>query len=228
MFDLVGRDLFPADWVERLHGFHPSFTTFNVYLGLSRDVFGERDLPHELFVMPGYDVVGAGMASLAGDWAHAGIALTDYTRIDPGCAPPGEGVVVISAAVGWDYANTWGTGGDLVDYHSNPGYLAAKERVADELVARADAALPGLAEAIRVREAATPLTNFTYTHNPFGVVVGYQNTIDTLGWLRHQCATPIPNLFLAGAWTNIGGQNLAIESGLVAAKAALKTSMPVR
>jgi prolycopene isomerase len=123
--------------------------------------------------------------------------------------------------VDWNYADVWGTGGDLAGYHENPAYLAVKERVADELVALADASVPGLAGAVGFREASTPLTNFAYTHNPLGAIEGYENTPANsgLGWLPQ--TTPIHNLFLAGAWTNGGGQNPAIQSGRSAAELAL-------
>ncbi len=228
-FDLVGRDHFPAGWVSRMEGTRPSMTTFSLYLGLNRDVFAEQALPHELFVMPGYDAVAAGMASVSADWAHAGMAIADYTQVDPGCAPPGGGVAVITAGVAWAYSDVWGTGGDLRGYHDNPRYLAVKERVAQEILARVDTAVPGLAEAVRFMEAATPLTNLRYTGNPSGAIVGYQNTAGDprLSQLLPQVTTPIENLFLAGAWTNTGGQNPAIESGMDAARAALEAHVQV-
>ena len=229
-FDLVGREHFPPYWVEQLEAARPSMTTFNLYLGLDRDIFAEQGLPHELFVMPGYDALAAGMASAGADWPHACMAISDYTRVDPGCAPRGGAVVVISAGVTWDYADVWGTGGDLRGYHDNPRYVTVKERVAREILDRADTAVPGLAAAVEFSEAATPLTNFRYTSNPSGAIVGYQNTAGDprLSRLLPQVTTPIENLFLAGAWTNTGGQNPAIESGMDAAGAALKARLLVR
>ena len=77
---------------------------------------------------------------------------------------------------------------------------------------------PDWPDAIRYREASTPLTNFHYTRNPRGAIEGYENTPANsgLGWLPHE--TPITNLFLAGAWTNSGGMNPAISSGMEAAQ----------
>ena len=110
----------------------------------------------------------------------------------------------------------------MTDYHHNPRYLQIKKQAADALIARADAAVPGLANAIEFREAATPLTNFRYTRNPRGAIEGYENSPENsgLGWLPQE--TPIRNLFLAGAWTNTGGQNPAIASGAAAARQAMQ------
>ena len=229
MLGLVGRERLPEEYVGRVAAPTPSYTTFAVYLGLGRDLLAEQGLPHELFLDPSLDPDETWQASLRGDWSHASLLVSDYTHVDPGCAPAGHAVAVLTTVARWDYEDTWGTGGDLVNYHQNPRYLRLKEQVADALVARAAQEVPGLAEAIRHREASTPLTNFHYTRNPQGAIEGYENTAvnSGLGWLSHR--TPVPNLFLAGAWTNSGGMNPAMGSGVAAARQALaETQATVR
>ena len=222
MLEMIGRDHLPGDYAVQVADPAPSYTVFNVYLGLNRDVFAEQGLPHELFLTSSYSAEESQAAARRGDWEKADLSVTDYTRVDPGCAPPGYAVAVLATEASWDYANTWGTGGDLPGYHENPRYLQIKEQVADALVARAAAAVPGLADAIDHREASTPLTNFRYTRNPRGAIEGYENSPENsgLGWLPQE--TPIRNLFLAGAWTNTGGQNPAIVSGAAAARLAMQ------
>ena len=166
MLELVGREHLPSEYVTRVERPQPSYTTFAVYLGLSRDVFAEHGLPHEVFIYDGYDQDAAWDAAFRGDWSRAALTITDYTHVDPGCAPAGWGNVVITAAAPWDYEDVWGTAGDLTHYHSNPRYLELKERVADLLVARAEDHVPGLVAATRHGEASSPLTNFEYTRNP--------------------------------------------------------------
>lgn len=221
MLDLVGREHLPAEYAARVASPAPSYSTVGVYLGLDRDIFAEQQLDHELFLAGSYDPAQSWQACLSGDWEHAVISVTDYTSVDPGCAPRGHAAVVLFTAAGWDYEDTWGTGGNLAGYHSNPRYLQLKERVADALVARAARELPGLDAAIRYLEASTPLTNFDYTLNPHGAIEGYENTAANtgLGWLPQE--TPVPNLFLAGAWTNSGGMNAAMASGARAAQMAM-------
>jgi len=222
MLEMVGRDRLPGDYAARVADPAPSYTVFSVYLGLNRDVFAELRLPHELFLAGSYSADESWRAACRGDWEKACLGVTDYTQVDPGCAPPGHAAVVLSTVASWDYQSTWGTGGDLSDYHENPRYLRVKKQVADALIACADAAVPGLADAIEFREAATPLTYFRYTRNPRGAIEGYENSPENsgLGWLPQE--TPIRNLFLAGAWTNTGGQNPAITSGAAAARLAMQ------
>ena len=221
MLDLVGRARLPREYVDRVERPTPSYTTFSVYLGLGRDVFSENDLGHELFLDPTLDADATWQAGQRGDWDNTSLVVTDYTRVDPGCAPEGHAVAVLTTVAPWDYEDTWGTGGDLLNYHQNPRYLELKERVGGELIARAAEEVPGLADAIRYGEASTPLTNFHYTRNPKGAIEGFENTPSNsgLGWLSHE--TPVPNLFLAGAWTNSGGMNPAMGSGLSAARRAM-------
>lgn len=228
LLQMIGRRHLPAEYVQRLERPATSYTTFAVYLGLDRDVLAEHALPHEVFLFPTYDHDAGQQAALDGAWDDTGLMVTDYTRVDPGCAPEGHAVIVLSAEASWDYDDTWGTGGDLDHYHVNPRYLAIKEKVTEAVLRRADAALPGLTDAIRYHESSTPLTNYGYTRNPGGAIEGYENTPANsgLGWLPQ--ATPIPNLFLAGAWTNAGGQNPAIESGVSAARLALQVPRRLR
>ncbi len=222
MLEMVGRDHLPAGYAARVSGPVSSLTLFNVYLGLNRDVFAEQGLPHELFYRGSFSTEESQAAAHRGDWQKASVGITDYTRVDPGCAPPGHAAVVLATVASWDYGDTWGTGGDLTGYQQNPRYLQIKQQVADALIACADAALPGLADAIEFREASTPLTKFRYTRNPRGAIEGYENSPENSGLGRLPQETPIRNLFLAGAWTNSGGQNPAIGSGAAAARLALQ------
>lgn len=224
MLELLGRQHLPADYLERVEKPSPSYTTFSVYLGLDRDVLGGHGLGHELFLNASWDADEAWQAAQSGDWDRTALSVTDYTAVDPGCAPPGHAAVVLTTVASWDYQNVWGTGGDLAGYHDNAVYVRIKEQVADALVRRAAAELPGLAEAVQYREASTPLTNFHYTRNPLGAIEGYENSPANsgLGWLPDE--TPIANLFLVGAWTNSGGMNPAMTSGAATAQRILGRS----
>jgi prolycopene isomerase len=228
MLDLVGRGRLEAEYLDKVERPTPSYTTFAVYLGLDRDLFAEHGLGHELFVDPALDADEAWQAAQRGDWARTALSVTDYTHVDPGCAPVGHAVAVLTTVAPWDHADVWGTGGNLVDYHDNPRYLELKERAADALVARAAEVVPGLVDAIRHREASTPLTNYHYTRNPRVAIEGYENSpLNTgLGWLPHE--TPVTNLLLAGAWTSSGGMNAAMASGRAAARRALQGAPTVR
>lgn len=58
---------------------------------------------------------------------------------------------------------------------------------------------------IEVREAATPLTNWRYTGNTHGAIYGFEQSMENAFMNRIDNRTPIPGLYLAGAWGNPGG-----------------------
>jgi prolycopene isomerase len=213
---LVGPEPLPAEYLATIHTLPVAASNVSVYLGLDRDVFAAHRLPHEVFLLAGDDQEVAYSAGLVGDWDRAGMIATDYTALDPGCCPAGSGVVVLTVMAGWDYADTWGSGGDLTSRTAE--YAAIKNRVADALVARADRAIPGLADAVQVREIATPLTNQRYTLNPGGAWAGFEIGPARRGPMTLGVRTPLPNLALVGAWTGYHGQMPALGSGLAAAR----------
>ena len=88
--------------------------------------------------------------------------------------------------------------------------------MADVLIQRAEQVLlPGLSQAIAVKEIGTPLTNVCYTGHQRGAIYGWDQTVNNSGSTRVGHATPIKNLYLAGAWSRPGhGYAAVIPSGL--------------
>ena len=88
--------------------------------------------------------------------------------------------------------------------------------MAQTLIQKAEEALlPGLSGAIEVIEIGTPLTNVRYTSNYRGAIYGWDQTVNNSGSRRVGHATPIKNLYLAGAWSRPGhGYGAVIPSGL--------------
>lgn len=213
---MVGPERLPAEYLASIDALPVAASTVSVYLGLNRDVFAAHGLPHEVFLFASDDQEVAYSAGLSGDWDRAGVIATDYTALDPGCCPAGNGVVVLTAMAAWDYADTWGTGGDAASRTAE--YAAVKDRVADALIARADMAIPGLADAVQIREIATPLTNQRYTLNPGGSWAGFESRPARHGPTALGMRTPLPNVVLAGAWTGHCGQIPALGSGVAAAQ----------
>ena len=65
--------------------------------------------------------------------------------------------------------------------------------------------IPNLREHIEVLEVATPITLQRYTANSNGSFIGWEMTPNQMMLNQLSQETPIPNLFLAGAWTMPGG-----------------------
>ena len=82
---------------------------------------------------------------------------------------------------------------------------------------------PNLREHIETVEAATPLTYYHYSKSLNGAIYGYKQDLLDSPMLRLNSKGPIPGLYFAGAWVNLGGgYSTSITSGRMAASMYLE------
>jgi phytoene desaturase len=218
---LLPEHLTEGSWSTDVRSEMPALASLVVYLGLDKDVAVEGWNHHEFFDMVGYDLDAEYEQIVSGEFAEAGMIISNYTVVDPGCAPEGGSVIALTVLAPWNYKDVWGTGGDLESYSDSEQYREIKEEVADVLIDRAARRIPGLRESIVVRKVSTPLTNVRYVMQPEGSLYGREQTVMSQ-MNRRKPTTPIENLFLAGAWIGGGGMTLAVGSGRSAASAAAR------
>ncbi|NJD10787.1 MAG: NAD(P)/FAD-dependent oxidoreductase [Gemmatimonadetes bacterium] len=191
-----------------------SLSSFQVFLGLKRDLVGELSLTDsEIFIETDYDPEAAYARALAGAVEHGGVSVTLYDAIYRGYSPPGKNTINLLSLQGygpWEQFEADYRAGRKAEYNR------AKQRMADVLIRKAEQALlPGLADAIEVKEIGTPLTNVRYTGHHRGAIYGWDQTVNNSGPTRVGHATPIAGLYLAGAWSRPGhGYGAVIPSGL--------------
>lgn len=202
-----------AEYEAMWERYSVSLSSFQVFLGLKDDLVGKLSLTDsEIFVEPGYDPEASYAHALSGDVEHAGVSITLYDAIDRGYSPPGKNTINLMALQGYDPWEPY-----EADYLAGrkTAYNQAKHRMADVLIQRAEAILPGLSGAIEVKEIGTPLTNVRYTGHHRGAIYGWDQTVNNSGGSRVGHATPIRNLYMAGAWSRPGhGYAAVIPSGL--------------
>ncbi|MCA9934268.1 MAG: NAD(P)/FAD-dependent oxidoreductase [Ardenticatenaceae bacterium] len=222
LLKFVGKEHLPASYASKVADALAKSATGSlvVYLGLERDLLAEGWPHHELFLVETYDVEKDYEAMQNGRFEQTGIIISHYNQADPGCAPEGGSVVTLTTLAPWDYANQWGTGGNLEKYGQNPQYLELKQAAGEALIDRAEAVIPGLRDAIKYVEIGTPLTNYRYSLNPGGSIYGSEQSVENMYLNRLSEKTPIPNLLLAGAWVNGGGMSAALLSGRSVAQRA--------
>ena len=202
------------DYLARLEKLSVSLSSFQVFLGLKRDLVRELGVTDtEIFYDPGYDIEASYQAMRNADLSNPGFCVTLYDNLYPEYSPKGKNTINLVVLQGYEHWKPF-----EADYWkgNKRAYRAEKERLASLLIRQAEKViLPGLAKAIEVKEIGTPLTNVRYTGNYRGAVYGWDQTLDNSGARRLPHTTPIKNLYLAGAWTTPGhGYGAVIPSGL--------------
>ncbi len=206
---MMNEDEFLKDYLAKMDTYSVSLSSFQVFLGLKKDLIGEVGIPDtEIFCAAGYDPEAEFKAALEAkvDGETFGVTLYDniyreYTS--ERFSPEGKNTLSIIMLQGYDYWKEYEE-----DYFKGEKteYRKEKERMADILIAGVEKKLlPGLSDAIEVREVGTPLTNVRYTGNYRGAIYGWDQTLDNANPNRMPHETPIENLFLSGAWTKPGG-----------------------
>ena len=213
LLKFVGKENLPKQYAGQVESAAPSLSNFVVYLGLNRNLKSEGWKHHELFLSESYDIDSDYQAALDGKFNLTSISITNYDQVDASCAPETGSVLSIFSLADWKTDNQWGTGGALEKYSDNPQYNELKEAAAEMLLDRVEKVIPGVRASIKYKEIATPITNWRYSRNVGGAIYGTEQTVENMYSGRLSARTPIPNLFLTGAWTFGGGMSAALMSG---------------
>lgn len=205
---------FLKKYLARMDTFTTSLSSFQIWLGLKQDLVREVGIEDtEVFFYPGYDVEADYQNQMEARVESGGFGLTLYDNLYPEYSPKGKNTLNIIFLQGYDPWKKY-----EADYFkgNKDAYRAEKERMADILIQQVEKTLmPGLSQAIEVKEIATPLTNVRFTSNYRGAIYGWDQTVANSMPRRLGHTTPIKNLYLSGAWTQPGGgYGACLPSGL--------------
>lgn len=218
LFQMVGKEYLPPDYVKRVENMKVGLSCFQVYMGVDKDY--REYFPggaHEIFENVTYDQAENFAMFRKGDPEHSPFAILNYSMVDPKVAPAGKNVIVITAILPYDWQNGW------YEKESYKKYKELKDQTGMVFVKRAEKYLPELSKHIEVFEVGSPRTMEHFTLNPGGTIFGWDNTLDQSLMKRLPQETPVKNLFLAGAWTfPAGGQSAVLVSGIMAADKIIK------
>ncbi len=211
---MTGEEAYLSACLDQLDHYSVSLSSLQIFLGLKEDLVGKLGIKDsEIFYETGYNMEERYVAAQRGDLANGGYALTLYDNVYKGYSPSGKNTINIITFTGYDHWKKY-----EAEYFNGDkdAYRKDKERLADILIEKVEKTLmPGLSGAIEVKEIGTPLTNVRYTSNYCGAIYGLDQTVDNSGPSRLGHATPIANLYLAGAWTKPGhGYGTVLASGL--------------
>lgn len=213
-FNLVGKEYLPKGFVHKIRQMEPSISIAQVYLGLNRNLKDLGFIDYEIFYNPHYDI-NRQFAACSQEFniRDALFCLTLYSNIDPDAAPKGKFGMGITF---FSYYDSWAK-------LTREQYLQEKKRVSQELIKASEKIIPNLSTYIEKVEMATPLTMERYTGNYKGAVYGWSQIPSQSGMNRLSNKTPIKNLYLASAWTRMGGGiSMVLYSGEQAAEVILR------
>jgi len=212
--EMIEDQALAGNYLAECRKYSVSLSCFQVFLGLKTDLIKNAGIPDsEIFFERSYDPEAGYTGAVNADVEHGGYGLTLYDNIFEGYSPAGKNTINILTLQGYDHWEQFAK-----DYFAGEklAYRKEKERMAEVLIQMVEKTLlPGLSSAIEVKEIGTPLTNIRYTGHHRGAIYGWDQTVNNSGSQRIGHATPVKNLWLAGAWSKPGhGYGAVIPSGL--------------
>lgn len=112
-------------------------------------------------------------------------------------APPGKTVLQVMLETEWDF---W-----FELQKDRPRYEAEKQRLANEVLRRLEAHLPGVSQAVEVTDVATPYTTWRYTLNHKGAYMGWMPTPSAIMTSVPRTLPGLADFYMAGQWVMPGG-----------------------
>ena len=218
LFEMVGKEHLPKDYVESVENMTVGLSCFQVYMGVDKDY--SEYFPghtHEIMINTSFDQETSFANFMEGKAEEASFAIVNYSMADKSAAPEGKNAIVLTTILPYDWKDNW---------HINESYQKytdLKNETGMIFVRRAEEYLPGLESHLEVYEVGSPRTMEHYTLNPGGSIFGWDNTLDQALLKRLPQKTPVKNLYLAGAWTFPGGgQSAVLISGEMVGREILK------
>ncbi|POZ50060.1 phytoene desaturase family protein [Methylovulum psychrotolerans] len=209
VFDLVGERHFPERYVQKINKMQHSVSIFVVYIATDLDLV-QLNMAHESFYYRDFDHDRNFAQTLNGkvDW----IGITVPTLLDPGLAPAGEHLLVLTALLPYSVKDSW--------QEAKQGYM-------DSIVDIAADYIPNLKQHINFIEGGSPATLHRYTQNYQGAAYGWDVIPCQIDPVRIRNASPVAGLYFAGHWCSPGSGIYGVSiSGMQAAQHILGIKRP--
>ena len=208
--ELIPKEAVSADYHEKLDQYKPSISSFIVWLGLNQDIKGKVKA-FSTHVSSGRGAEADYRSCLQGGIEDQSFSVCIYDNIFKGYSSPGTSTLQLLALCGYE---PWRKFESDYKAGNKTEYREEKARWANTLIRRAEKeVIPGLSSMIEVKEAASPLTNWSYTGNPEGAIYGFEQSMNNAYMNRIKNKTPIKGLYLASAWGDPGGGYAGVFRG---------------
>ncbi len=219
LLGLVEAGALPEDFRQAIAATPYTGSELRVYLGVDpRRV----DLGRLKTARVGFRAVepGAGRGAAGPeDFAAREIDVCLWSANAPALAPEGKASLILGAGFSYDHFARFRTGPRT----RTAEYAGFKKQLVGGLIRAAEGLLPGLASAVEVVEAATPLTYEDWGHRHRGAIAGWTWSADYGKSLGKELLveTPVPRLLLAGIFAAnklyLGGVPTSMHTARLAA-----------
>lgn len=191
-FELIGADNLDSNLVARIKALIPSYSSFQVYLGMKEGFVLPKELKTTIWVIDSKDIKTICSNLLRCENIH--LAITSPSMKD---APPKK--IAICLTTNAPFINS--------EYWENEEIRSSFE---NRLIKLASKAIPDLERNIYLKFNATPLTLHNWTYNYYGAAYGWAGTPQQFGNPDISAKTIIDNLYLAGHWSNMGSGIISV------------------
>ncbi len=204
VYEMVGKTHFPDRFLHKIDRMKPSISVFTVYIATDLDL-NKSQLGHESFCYSDFDHDINFQKAYNGDVTW--ISITIPTLADPGLAPDGEHLIILTTLLPYELCSNW---------------QQVKQQYQKSMLDLATNYLPGLKDHILYIDSGSPATMERYTQNQKGAAYGWAATPEQTGPNRIQNLSPLDGLYFAGHWTSPGGGVYGVSvSGMQAAQQVL-------
>ena len=199
IFDLLGGRYLDNKVRSYYRDMTVAKSILQISLGVSRDFSAECPFINFPLAQPVY----------LGNVRHERLVVKHYC-FDPTMAPPGKSVLSVWCEADYDYWKSM---------RAHPRhYRAAKDLVAQQVIAALDERFPGLSDAVEVVDVATPVTYERYTANWRGAFAGWALTTRKMSMMMgggmKKTLPGLDNFYMIGQWVEPGGNvELSVASG---------------
>lgn len=199
IFDLLGGRYLDNKVRSYYRDMTVAKSILQISLGVSRDFSAECPFINFPLAQPVY----------LGNVRHERLVVKHYC-FDPTMSPPGKSVLSVWCEADYDYWKSM---------RAHPRhYRAAKDLVAQQVIAALDERFPGLSDAVEVVDVATPVTYERYTANWRGAFAGWALTTRKMSMMMgggmKKTLPGLDNFYMIGQWVEPGGNvELSVASG---------------
>ncbi|MFW9896900.1 MAG: phytoene desaturase family protein [Candidatus Thorarchaeota archaeon] len=205
---MLPRETVSDQYKRRIYAPEIGTSVFTVYLGMNATPNDLGVTHFEVFMNSTYDLEEQYLSTLRIERPKYLLASC-YNVMYKEISPPGTSQVVLTIL---QDGKSWCA---VPPYQ----YHRKKDEVANYMIDMVEELLyPNLRDYIEIAEAATPLTYYHYSKSLNGAIYGYKQDLLDSPMMRMNSKGPIPGLYFAGAWVNLGGgYSTSITSGRMAA-----------